>query len=179
MVRVNVPSDRRGQLVLLAAVALAMALVPMTLAYLQLGYHEDVGAAGVGDAPVRTAERVLDRAVHDAIEGIPNGYAWSNRTGAVATVRNRLRDDLSTLNRSRVDTGSVYDVTYNGSRAAAWADGNCPTGSDRQFGPCRVDRGVVVQERAGRTHVLAVAFDIRITTADSHWRATTVVRVGG
>jgi hypothetical protein len=169
---------RRGQLVLLAAVALAAALVPMTLAYLQLGYHGDVGAAGVDDAPIRDAERVLDRALHDAVSGVPGEHAWANRTAAVTEVRSRLRSDLSRLNRSRVDTGTAYGVTYNRSRALVWTRESCPSGPDRQFGPCRADRGVAVQERAGRTHVLAAAFDLRVTTPDGRWRATVVVRVG-
>jgi len=168
----------RGQFVLLAAVALVVALVPMTLAYLQLGYHEDIGAADVGVDPVRDGERILDRGVQDAVTGIPEAHAWSNRTGAVTAVRGRLAADISTLGRSRVEEGIVYDITYNGSRAAAWEADNCPGGPDRQFGPCRVDRAVVVQERAGRTHVLAVAFDLRVTTADGRWRTTLVVRVG-
>jgi hypothetical protein len=168
----------RGQLVLLAAAALAVTLVPMTLAYLQLGYVDDVGAAGVEEAPVRSAERVLDRALHDATDGVPPGYAWSDRTAAVTAVRDRLEGDLSTLNSSSVDTGTVHGVTYNHSRAVAWEGSHCPSGPDRQFGPCRVDRGVVIQERAGRTHVLAVAFDVRITAPDGRWRATLVVRAG-
>lgn len=169
---------RRGQFVLLAAAALAVALVPMTLAYLQLGYHGDVGAADVGSDPIHDAERFLDRSVQNAVAGIPDDHAWSNRTGAVTTVRGRLEADLSTVARSRVEEGIVHNVTYNDSRAAAWETDNCPGGPDRQFGSCDVDRGVVVQERAGRTHVLAVAFDVRVTTADSRWRATLVVRVG-
>lgn len=169
---------RRGQFVLLAAAVLVVALVPMTLAYLQLGYHEDVGAASVDTDPIHDAERILNRAVHDAVAGIPDDHAWSNRTGAVDAVRGRLDGDLSTLARSRVEEGTVYNVTYNGSRAAAWEADNCPGGPDRQFGPCAVDRGVVVQERAGRTHVLAVAFDVRVTTPDGRWRATLLVRVG-
>lgn len=168
----------RGQLVLLAAAALAVALVPMTLAYLQLGYHDDVGSAGLEEAPVHNAERVLDRAVSDAIDGVPAGYAWSDRGAAVTAVRDRLEGDLSTLNHTRVDAGTVYGVTYNHTRAVAWEGDHCPSGPDRQFGPCRVDRGVVVQERAGRTHVLAVAFDVRITAPDGRWRATLVVRAG-
>lgn len=170
--------DRRGQLVLLAAAVLAVALVPMTLAYLQLGYHEDVDASGAGDTPLRDAERTLDSALHDAVDGVPERYPWSNRTGAVTEVRNRLRDDLSTLNRSGVESGTASAVSYNHSRALVWAGENCPSGPARQFGPCRADRGVVVQSRANQTHVLAVAFDVRITASEGRWRSTTTVRVG-
>jgi len=171
-------AGRRGQFVLLAAAALLVALVPMSLAYLQLGYHGDVGAAAVDENPVQNAERLLDRAVHDAVMGIPEDHTWSNRTGAVTAVRGRLAADLATLNRSRVEEGVVYTVTYNSSRAVAWEADNCPSGPDRQFGSCAVDRGIVVQERAGRTHVLAVALDVRVTTAEGRWRGTLVVRVG-
>lgn len=170
--------DRRGQLVLLAAGALAVALVPMALAYLQLGYHQDVGAAGVEDSPLRNTERVLDRTLHDAVEGIPAEHAWSNRSAAVTRLRDRFRDDLLKLNHSGVETGTVRAVTYNRSRAVAWAGEHCPTGPARQFGPCRADRGIVVQNRADRTHVLAVAFDVRVTAPDGRWETTTVVRSG-
>ncbi|MFB6232800.1 MAG: hypothetical protein ABEH61_00935 [Haloarculaceae archaeon] len=169
---------RRGQLVLLAAAALALALVPLTVAYLQLGYAGDVGAAGLEDSPVRNGERLLDRGLHGAVEGVPEDYPWSNRSAAVTAVKQRLRSDIATLERVAVEDGTVYNVTYNDSRAAAWESDNCTSGPDRQFGGCAVLDGVVVQERAGETHVLAAAFDIEITTADGRWRATTVVRVG-
>lgn len=169
---------KRGQFVLLAAAVLVVALVPMTLAYLQLGYHEDVGAAGVDEDPLHDAERFLDRAVQDAVAGIPDDYAWSRRTSAVTAVRGRLDADLSTLERSRVEEGVVYNVTYNDSRATAWEADNCPGGPDRQFGSCAVDRAVVVQKRAGQTHALAVAVDVRVRMAAGRWRATLVVRVG-
>lgn len=162
---------------LLAAAALAVALVPLAFAYLQLGYHGDVGAAALDDAPVREAERTLDRALQNGVDGIPANYTWSARTAAVAAVRDRLRPALATLNGSAVESGTAYSVGYNASRAVAWAGRRCPGGPDRQFGPCRADRGLVVQDRAGRTHVLAAAFDVRIATTDADWRATTVIRV--
>ncbi|MEF8781793.1 MAG: hypothetical protein V5A39_14090 [Haloarculaceae archaeon] len=172
------PGGRRGQLVLLAAAVLAVALVPVALAYLQLGYHGDVDAASTDDAVLRDGERTLDHALHDAVDGIPERHPWSNRTEAVTEVRHRLRDDLSALNQSGVKSGTAYAVSYNHSRAIAWADENCPSGPARKFGSCRADRGVVVQSRANQTHVLAVTFDLRVTTSDGHWRATSTVRVG-
>lgn len=150
----------RGQLVLVAAVVMAAALVPLTLAYLQLGYRASVPVA---DDPVRDATGSLERALVDAADGIPGQYAWADRSGAVDTVRRRLRPTLSTLNRSRLDDGTALGVAYNASRAREWARANCPGGAGRAFGPCRADRGVVVQERAGRTHVLAVAVDVRVS----------------
>lgn len=172
------PTDRRGQLVLLASATLAIALVPLALAYLQLGYHEDVGAAGLDATPIHDGEQLLDRALQDAVVATPVTYAWSNRTAAVTTIRDRLSPALSSLNGSSIERGMVYSVTYNLSRATSWASSRCPGGSDRQFGTCRADRGVVVQERAGRTHVIAAAFDVRITARDADWQATTVIRVG-
>ncbi len=162
----------RSQLVLLAAVALAAALVPLTVAYLQLGYQATVDA---DRSPIQDLQGTLDRALVDAADGVPDQYPWSDRTTAVTAVRDRLRPTLATLNTSRLDAGRAVAVTYNATRGQAWADSHCPAGPDRQFGPCRVDRGVVVQDRAGRTHVLAVAVDVAVAGPDAEQRAVIVV----
>jgi hypothetical protein len=156
--------------VLVAAVVMTAALVPLALAYLQLGYQASVP---VDDDTVRDATDTLDRALVDAADGVPGSYAWANREGAADTLRQRLRPTLSTLNQSRLDDDTALAVTYNATRARAWASVNCPGGAGRAFGPCRADRGVVVQERSGRTHVLAVAVDVRVSgpTADRHGTA--------
>jgi len=165
----------RGQLVLIAALALVVALVPLVFAYLQLGYHGDIRP----DEPADTAqaERTLDRSLHDAVTGVDGTYSWSNRTAAVTAVRDRLDATSATLERSELSGGVVYDVSANETRATRWATRHCPRGSDRQFGPCEADRGVVVQERSGRTHVLAVAIDVRATTDASETLLRTVLEV--
>jgi len=170
---------RRGQVVLVAAAVLALALVPILLSYLQLGYHADVSASERYTHPTRNAERVIERGVHDAAAGVPANYTWGQRRPAVTAVRDRLAPRLENLGEARVEQGTVYAVRYNGSAATAYADRHCPGGPDRQFGDCRVDRGVVVQERAGETHVLAVAFDLTVTTERREVSETIVVRVVG
>jgi len=172
-------SDRgpcRAQLVLAAAVVIAVALVPVVLAYLQLGAHPDVGveAADYG----ADAERFLERATHEAgAEAM--GPDWTDRDRVVEAVRESLAPRLDTLNESRVDEGIAYAVTYDASVASAWAGEHCPRGEGRRFGPCRAIDGVVVQERAGETTVLAVAYDVAVTTPRSERELTFVVRVVG
>lgn len=167
--------DDRGQLVLIAAVALAMALVPLVLAYLQLGFHDDVRPAGDVD-PAGQAERTLTHGLHNASDGIETNYSWTDRDAAVATVRDRLRTTTEAVNRSRLGAGQASRVTYNQSRAEQWQRANCPTGPDRQFGACEPREGLIVQNRANRTHVLAVAFDVAISTPDTDTQVTLVVR---
>lgn len=171
-------ANRRGQLVLVAALVLVVALVPMVLAYLQLGYQGDVHATVEGD-PAVDAERVLDRAVHDASAGVPGTYRWEDRSEAVRRVRDRLSDPIRTLERSRLADGIAYEIAYDDGRAQVWADRNCPGGadSDRQFGSCEVIDGVVVQERGGRTHVLAVAFEVTVTRPDGRTTLRTVLEI--
>lgn len=166
----------RGQLVLLAAVALAVTLVPMVLAYLQLGYHDDIHA-GSGPERVQQAESALDRSVHDAAQGVPAEYSWTERSAAVETVRERLEPAVESISRSGLRRETAYTIGYNQTRAQRWADSNCPRGPDREFGRCVAERGVVVQERQGRTHVLAVAFDIRMTSQDRTERVTTTIDI--
>jgi len=166
----------RAQLVLAAAALVAVALAPVVVAYLQLGYHADVSATEEFDAPDRNAERLLSRAVHDAASETTGAFAWDERTEAAAAVRDELRPRLDALRSSRVESGTVYRVAYDQTAAEAWSDANCPGGPNRQFGDCEATQGVVVQERAGETHVLAVAFDVRVTTDDSEMKLTLVVR---
>jgi hypothetical protein len=171
----RLPTGERAQLVLAAAALVAIALAPVVVAYLQLGFHADVTASAEYDAPDRNAERVLSRAVHDAATDVPADFAWDEREAAVAGVRSALEPRLDALRSSRVESGTVYQVGYNQSAAEAWSDANCPGGPNRQFGTCEARQGVVVQERAGQTHVLAVAFDVRVTSEDSEMELVMVV----
>jgi len=172
--------SRRGQLVLLAAVLVAVALAPVVLAYLQLGYHGDVRATGDYGDPTADRVRVLDRAVTDVASDIPRAYAWAGRSAAVTTVRAELAPTVDRLQTAEVRRGTVTEITYNATAASDWRAANCPRGPDRQFGDCVADRGVVVQERIDRTHVLGVAFDVTTTTDRGERSVTVVVRaVGG
>lgn len=164
---------------LAAAAVVAVALAPVVLAYLQLGYHPDV-ESGVDRAdPAANAERFLGRAVHEAGAGATGEHGWHERRRAVRAVRDRLAPRLETLAASRVPEGTAYRVAYNDSAARAWAARRCPGGRGRAFGPCEAHRGVVVQERAGETHVLAVAFDVRVVTDRGRTALTRVVRTVG
>lgn len=165
----------RGQLVLLAAALVAVALAPLVLAYLQLGYHGDVRATGEYDNPTADTVRVLDGAVTDVSGDIPGEYAWAQRTDAITAVRNELRPTLERLRTAEIERGTVTKIQYNASAASAWRSRNCPGGPDRQFGGCLADRGVIVQERTDRTHVLAVAVDITTTTERGETTLTVVL----
>jgi len=168
----------RGQLLLVAAVIVAIALVPVVLSYLQLGYHPDTRAEAADTDPERNAERMLSRAVHEA--AFATNGTWNRRNEVVERFRDRLGPRLETLRESRLEEGVAYGVAYNESAAADWADSNCPGGSDRQFGGCEARRGVVVQDRLGETHLLAVAVDLTVTTDRGRTELTLVVEsVGG
>ncbi|WP_336336835.1 DUF7261 family protein [Haloarcula brevis] len=171
---------RRGQLVLVAAAVVAVALVPILVASLQLGYHDDVRAtADYDDDPTADALRVLERAVATESASVPKQYAWAARDSATAAVRGGLQPRLDRLRTSRVEAGVYYDVSYNGTAAREWSVADCPSGPDRQFGDCVATRGIVVQDRVGRTHVLAVGFDVTATTERGETTVTVVVEPSG
>lgn len=168
------PTGRRGQFVLLAGVVVALALVAMLVGYLQLGYHADVTAAST-DRPALDGTAFLERATHETARSFRGEYAWTDRQAAVTAVRDRLDARLTTLERSRVDAGVVSQASFNATAADEWAVAHCPSGPGREFGSCIADGGVVVQERDGRTLVLAVGYDLTVTTEDATTRLTTVV----
>ncbi|MFC6756231.1 MULTISPECIES: DUF7261 family protein [Haloarcula] len=167
--------NERGQLVLVAAVLVAVALAPVVLAYLQLGYHDDVRAGSAVDEPTGDTVRVLDRAVTRESESVPGTYAWAEREQAVTAFRDDLDPVRSRLQTSEMERGTVTEITYNATAASAWQSGNCPSGSGREFGACTTDRGVVVQDRVDRTHVLAVGFDVTTTTEQGETTVTVVL----
>ena len=170
--------SERGQLVILAAVALALALVPIATAYLQLGYHDDREVLTT-PTPAADAERLLDRGLHDATSATAGTYAWDDRTTAVATVHELLGPTVAAVERGGLSDGTARTVAFNDSRASAWAAQNCPGGPDRQFGPCEAIDGVVVQDRAGQTHVLAVAVDVQVTTPSGSLQTRAVLELDG
>lgn len=167
----------RAQLVLAAAAVVVVALAPVVLAYLQLGVHPDVRPPA--PEPGENAARFLERATHEAGANVTGEHGWDGRERAVTAVHEQLDPRLETLEASRVASGTVYTVSYNATAAAAWASANCPGGPGREFGTCTADRGVVVQERAGETTVVAVAYDVQVTSERAERSLTLVVRVVG
>lgn len=168
-------AGRRGQLVLVAAVVVAVALVPIVLASLQLGYHADVRASGDYDDPTTDATTTLNRALHVETADVPEAYDWGQRADAVQTVRDRLGPRIEAIERAQIEGGTARSVRFNQTAAQRWATASCPDGPGRQFGSCEAIDGVVVQERADQTHVLGIVVDVRVTS--ERGRTTVTVRL--
>jgi len=173
------PSTDRAQLVLVAAAAIALALFPMALAYLQLGYAGDVSGGASADAPSAELERALDRAAHAGTDATAGEYEWARRDAAVDAYRAALADDLADLEAARLESGVAAEIAYAPAVASTVAAESCPDGPNRRFGDCEAIDGVVVQERAGETVVVAVAFDVRVTREDGVTELTTVAWLRG
>lgn len=169
-------TTERGQMVLVAAIFVAIALIPIVFAYLQLGYNDDVEVSSEHAEPVANAKQLLEHAIHKTGTNVSTRNEWNRRNNTVTNVRDRLQPHITALERSQIEKGTVYHVTYNDSAAAAWAVTHCPSGPARQFGPCKNNRGVVVQNRVGETHVLVVALDVRITTEQSRIETTVLIK---
>jgi len=170
---------RRGQLVLVAAAMAALALVPVAAAYLQFGYAPAVADPDPGHG--ERAAGALDRLVDEAAERA-TGTPWAERAAAVREYRAALGPRVTALERSRLGAGVAVTVTENETAAAAAAagpaatGGGCPGGPGRAFGACERDGGVVVQERANETVLVAAAYDVRVTTPDGTTAYTRVIR---
>lgn len=174
---VRVSSDR-GQVVLLAAVVVAVALVPMTLAYAQLGYDADrTETPGPTDpSGVDEARETLRTSLVVAAADVDGEYTWGNRDAAADAVRDAVDADARRLVRERAGEERSLTVSANGSAASRWAGRRCPRGDGRAFGSCLVEDGVVVQERAGETTVVAAAFDLSVVGPGERSTVTVVVR---
>lgn len=157
---------------------LALALIPLGFAYLQLGYHADVQAAGAEQSPGSETLRLLERAVHEASDEAV-GHPWTGRVGAAAQVNRTLKEDVDTIEAARVERGIAAEIRQNASEATVWAASNCPGGSGQNFGDCETRGGLVLQDRAGETHLVAVAFDVTVVSERGETELTVVIRVVG
>jgi len=165
--------SRRGQLVVLAAAVVAVALLPVLAAYAQLGY-QPAADAGPGD-PLGDTRRALERALPAATDGVPATYAWPERVNATAAVREALAPVLAGL-RDGGPPGVARSVELNQTVARRVSRRACPGGPARQFEACLAFDGVVVQRRANRSHVVAVAATVSQVGPDGTVRGTVVVR---
>lgn len=172
-------SADRGQVVLLAAAVVVVAVVPMALAYHQLGYDDDVTRrAETAQDPTAVATHALQAGVDAADSRIAGQYPWNRRDAAAHAVRERLNESAADLRAHGAQSGVLYEVSENDSAATRWADDDCPSGPGRAFGPCVADGGLVLQERAGETTLLGAVLDLRVRSErrDSEFHVRIAVR---
>lgn len=164
----------RGQLVLVAAVAVAVAFVPMLAAYAQLAHHPDV-RSGVDHADaLADVDDFLGRSVRAATTAVDGEYTNGSESVVATRTRDRLLAARSRLDDAGSRRGVVYDVAFNDTAAVRFAEAACPGGELREFEPCAADGGVVTQSRVNQTVVVAVAFDVTARSARGHASATYV-----
>lgn len=167
---------RRGQLVLLAAAVVVTALVPMLLAYAQLGYTADTTTTLDARTTLADAERSLERSVGDATTALSDRAEAGRHAFLADLVVARLAPTRERIESSGTDRGHAVAVTRNTTAATDWAERACPGGEARDFGDCVVTDGVVTQTRANTTVLVAVAVDVRVTAPDGTAEATFVIR---
>ena len=170
----------RGQIVLVAAAVVAVALLSMTLAYAQLGYDGDrTGAGSVEVASVSEVDRSLTGSLRATAREVRRGddHAWRDRRTVAERVAASLDADADRLERAHAEESRSLTVELDDAAATQWAREQCPDGDGREFGPCRVIDGVVVQERADETAVVAAAFRVRVVSPDESTTALVVSRV--
>jgi hypothetical protein len=171
----------RGQIVLVAAAVVAIAFLSMTLAYAQLGYDADrTGAGTVEAASVSEIDRSLTGSLRAAARKVRHGGdapTWRDHRAVADRVRVSLASDTGRLERAHAAESRSVTIELDDATATQWARKRCPGGLGRDFGPCRAIDGIVVQERAGETAVVAAAFRIRVVSPAESTTVTVVSRV--
>ena len=165
-------AGRRSQLVLVAAGVIAMGLLPIVLAYTQLGYAGMATTEPSATTATADARRAIERAAFDAGEPSQGERPWAARSDVADAVAGRFDARVESVETGAIERGVHHAIERNASAATAWAGGNCPSGPNRQFGPCEARDGVVLQERGGDTHVLAIAVDLRTVTEGATYDGT-------
>ena len=171
----------RGQIVLVAAAVVAIALLSMTLAYAQLGYDADrTGAGTVEVASVSELDRSLTaslRVTAREMRHADDAPASRDHRAAAERVGASLSATGDRLERVHAGESRSLIIELDDTAATRWARERCPDGRGRHFGPCRAVEGVVVQERADDPAVVAAAFRIRIVSPAESTTVTLVSTV--
>lgn len=165
----------RAQVVVSMAVVVTVALVPVAAAYLQLGYTSGDAAVDRGDGSDAVV-RALASAVGGVESQVAGEYDWRERERAVDAVHGWLDPRVDGIETPGGAETTAITIRYNQSLAERAATTTCPSGRGRAFGACDSIRGVVVQERAGETVVVAVALDVRVVAADGTTRVSRMIR---
>ena len=166
-------SSRRGQVVLVAAVVVAVALLTMLLAAFQLGYQPTTTEAETAD--LSRVEAPLAEAVRRGATDAAGRFSWAERAAAAAVVRAELLPAIERVESSGVDADVVYRAERNDTVADGIARERCPRGEDRQFGECAAHGAMLFQERAGEAYLLGVVVDVRVVGPERTTTATLVV----
>jgi hypothetical protein len=173
------PSGDRGQVVLVAAAVVAVALLSMTVAYAQLGYDADRRGAGARVAPVSEIDQGLTGSLRTAAREArhrTDDRSWRDHRAVARRVTESLRSDIDRLERAHAAERRSLSIELQDTAATQWARSRCPDARGRDFGPCRTIGGIVLQKRAGETVVVAAAFRIRIVSPAESTTLTTVSR---
>ena len=169
----------RGQIVLVAAAVVAVALLSMTLAYAQLGYDADRTGAGATVASVSEIDRSLTGSLRTAAREArhrADDRSWRDHRSVADGVRESIQTDIDRLERAHAAESRSLAIEFRDAAATQWARSRCPDSRGRDFGPCRAIGGIVLQERAGETTVVAAAFRIQIVSPAESTTVTTVSR---
>lgn len=180
MARMSSGTDReqrtdRGQLVLVAAIVVAIALLVVFSVYVQLAYVDDIRAATDARSPDGAVVDATERAVVAAAADRQDELPWDERETVATTVGDDLDARLDGVETARTDRVVVYRIERNRTASTEHAERSCPDGPGRAFGPCEAVDGVVLQERAGRTHVVAIAVDVRVVMPEGTTEVTHLI----
>jgi len=165
-------AGRRSQLVLVAAGVAAVGLLPVIVAYTQLGYGGVATSEPAATTPTDDAVGALERAAFAASVGAQGRSPWSDRQATASAVASNFDQRAASVASGGLGRDRVHAIRRNASAATAWAGVACPGGPNRQFGACDAIDGVVLQERAGDVHVVAIAVDVRTLVDDGEYEGT-------
>lgn len=161
----------RGQLVIAAGAVVAIALIAVLGAALQLGYQPAPEPERV-DPPAET-RRVIET-VLTQVEPAVREYEWGDHEAAVQEVRPALTDGLQDLQIDRAGIGRTVEPD---TEAALERLGTlCPRTGNRSFGSCTAIDGIVLQERQEMTHLVAVVLEVTVRTDTGTTDLTVVVK---
>ncbi|WP_231858872.1 DUF7261 family protein [Haloquadratum walsbyi] len=184
--------DTRGQVVLVAATVVAIALLTMVFAYTQLGSISfdtadeassriDTGGTIVNPgSPVIALDTVhnqLTASVQAAVFDDRKKHNWNERQRVIERVRTDVTEDFHRIELYHIQEGRSLTLNFAASHAHERAHMQCPGGPNRMFGQCQSVNGIIIQSRAEEVTIVAIAVEVQVISPTETTNATFMITV--
>lgn len=158
----------RGQLVLLTSGVVAVALVLIFMAYIQLGYAGDQQVNQ--KQPGSDALEAVEMAAHQAKVNVTH----SNQENTTEQFIKDFDQKVDTIEQSKQDSSVIYRITRNNTAATTAVEKY----NTQKSADLSTSNGVITRE-AKQDQIIGIGVDIHVTTPTSTSKTTTIIETKG
>jgi len=159
--------DDRGQMILLATLAVCVCLIMLALYLISLEEAEAVEKPWPGREALENAVWAQDKGL-EQIAGAAGNYSWDRRLDLANDFKNGAGRLINSVSSNMLAHSVAFSYEYNDTLASEFAAGNGETTS-------AASGGVLLKKNGNSTRVCGCAYDVSVTDGSAHYSLSRVV----